>query len=257
MKKTPLFLLVAIALVLAAGSLWAQETNRFGVEWDAEAVQAMSKTERLAYQRQYKDALEAAARQAGAIPSQPKSTQPSGRTAPVPRVPGSSITYHSGTLSAATGSSVSVGNRFDTALTTMGALGPVEMSGSITMVTVDMAAVSGNAFISVFDQLAGTTANQITSMSTPMVTGLNSITLPAALNYVGSSFLAGVWNFTGGGDTVNVATGTAGGQGFHGMSINDGNPGNGFNAFTMTNGTVGVGGNVATPVELMGFEIVD
>lgn len=253
MTKKLTWMMLVLGLVLMAGVMLAEEKNRFGVEWDDEAVKAMSKAERLAYQKEYKAALEEAARKAGVTP---KARQSSGRTAPQPvLVPGTSITYHSGALSAATATSVAVGNRFDTALTGMGGLGPVEMSGSITMISADLAAASGNVFVSVYDQLAGTTANQVTSMSTPMVTGFNNITLPTALNYVGTSFLAGVWNFTGGGDTVNVATGTVGGQGFHGMSINDGNPGNGFNAFTMTNGAVGVSGDVATPVELMSFSI--
>ncbi len=252
MTKKLTWMVMMTGLAMLASVMLADD-NAFGVEWDAEAVKTMSRTERLAYQKEYKAALEAAALKAGL---QPKAHQPSGRTAATQTLnPDTSITYHSGTLSPATTTSVSVGNRFDTALTVMGALGPVEMSGSITMVTADLAAASGNVFVSVYDQLSGTTANQVTSRSTPMVTGFNSITLPTALNYVGTSFLAGVWNFTGAGDTVNVATGTVGGQGFHGMSINDGNPGNGFNAFTMTNGAVGVGGNVATPVELMSFSI--
>lgn len=252
MTKKLTWMVLMVGLVMMAGVMLA-EGNTFGVEWDEEAVKSMSRAERLAYQKEYKAALEAAALKAGL---EPKAHQPSGRTATTQTlVPGTSITYHSGTLSPATTTSVCVGNRFDTALTVMGGIGPVEMSGSITMVTADLAAASGNVFVSVYDQLAGTTANQITSMATPMVTGFNSITLPTALNYVGTSFLAGVWNFTGGGDTINVATGTVSGQGFHGMSINDGNPGNGFNAFTMTNGAFGVAGNVATPVELMSFSI--
>ena len=252
MTKRFTWLAVGLSLLLVPGLIMAEETNPYGVEWDAEAVKAMSKEDRLAYQRQYKAALEAAARAAGEVPG-PRGTAAAGRTAPVPDIPGTSITYHSGTLSGSAVSSFSVGNQFDTALTTMGGLGPVEMSGSITMVTVDMASVSGNAFVSFFDQLAGATANVITSISTgPMVAGPNTITLGTPINYVGSSFLAGVWNF--GADVVNVATGTVGGQAFHGMSIND-VAGDQFNAYTMTNGTVSVGGNVATPVELMSFEI--
>lgn len=257
MAKKLMWTALLVGLMAAAGVMLAEE-NSFGIPWDAEAVAAMSNAERLAYQKEYKAALEAAAAEAGIVPGQRRARQPSGRVATPPSslVPMSMISYHSGTLSPSTGSSVAVGNRFDTALTTMGALGPVEMSGSITMFTADMAAVGGGAaFVSVYDQLSGTMANQVTSMSTPMVTGLNNITLPTALNYVGTSFLAGVWNFTAGTDTINVATGTVSGQGFHGMSINDGNPGNSFNAFTMTNGTVAVQGNVATPVELMSFSI--
>jgi hypothetical protein len=246
-----------VLMALGAGTVLAQESNRFGVEWDADAVAQMSREERLAYQREYKAALEDAAREAGFVAGESKTHTP--RTAVVtPRVPGTAISYHSGSLSAATLSSFTIGNRFDTALTGMGGLGPVEMSGSITMITVDMAAVGGGAaFLSVYDQLAGTTVNQITSVSFPMATGVNTITLATPLTYVGSSFLAGAWNFTGGPDTVNVATGTVGGQGFHGMEINDGAVGMSFVAYTMTNGTAAVQGNVATPVELMHFEIAE
>ncbi|MDA8018656.1 MAG: hypothetical protein MPN21_14540 [Thermoanaerobaculia bacterium] len=245
---------VALSLVLTAGVLLANEQNQLGVEWDAEAVSKMTRDERLAYQRQYKAALEEAARQAGAIPAPSADrVEPVRSKGGMDKVPGTMITYHSGALSPSAVSSFSVGNHFDTALTTMGGLGAVEMSGSITMATIDMASVSGNVFFSVFDQVSGTMANVITSVSTgPLAVGSNTVTFGTPINYVGSSFLAGVWNF--GADVVNVATGTVGGQGFHGMSIND-IAGTAFATYTMTNAAVGVGGNVATPVELMSFDI--
>ncbi|MEM6796458.1 MAG: hypothetical protein AAF725_20975 [Acidobacteriota bacterium] len=245
---------VMMAGLMSTASFAAGPDNPFGVEWDAQAVSQMSREDRLAYQRQYKAAVEEAARQAGTL--QPRNRQPTGRMAEPTLVPGTSITYHSGALSPSASSSVSVGNRFNTAITTMGGMGPVEMSGSITMFTADMAGVGGTgAFFSLYDQLNGTTANQITSMTVPLVTGMNTATLATPLNYVGSSFLAGIWNFTAASDTVNVATGTVMGQGFHGMEINDGGTGTGFVAYTMTNGTVGVSGDVATPVELLSFQI--
>ena len=252
-------ILAAVAIMTTAGMASAQD-NRFGVEWDSAAVANMSREDRLAYQRQYKAALEQAAREAGAIPRLNKAKSEGRVVEAASRVPGTSITYHSGVLSPATNSSVSVGNRFDTALTTMGGLGPVEMSGSITMVTFDAAAVGGTAvFFSLFDQVSGTMANLVSSLTVPATTGANTVTFATPLNYVGSSFLAGVWNFTLGTDVVNVATGTVGGQGFHGMSIND-LAGTGFNSALTSggmgvNGAVGVGGNVATPVELMSFSI--
>lgn len=255
MAKKLTWMVVLAFLVVAAGVMTAEEKNPFGIEWDAEAVAQMSKEERMAYQQAYKAAVEEAARQNGGVRPGDKAGQPVGRTAPMPaKVPGTSITYHSGALSGSPVSSFSVGNQFDTALTSMGtAIGSVEMSGSITMFSADMASVSGNVFFSVFDQQAGTTANLITSFSTgPLTTGANSITLGSPINYVGNTFLAGVWNF--GADVVNVATGTVGGQGFHGMSIND-VTGTAFNRYTMTNGAVGVSGDVATPVELMLFSV--
>ncbi len=251
MKNSLMYLIITLLVVGASGTLIAEQDNPYGIEWDAAAVASMSKVDRMAYQKQYKRAVEAAALAAGTefvVPDVNRSVVPK------VRVPGSSITYHSGSLSASPVSSFCVGNRFDTALGTMGGLAPVEMSGSITGVTANLATASGNAFVSFYDQLNGTTANQIDSFSTgPFVTGLNTITFATARNYVGTSFLGGIWNF--GADVVNVATGTVLGQGFHGMSINDGNPGNGYNAYTMTNGAFGVGGNVSTPVELMNFEI--
>ncbi len=247
-------ILAAIAITATAGAVTAQD-NRFGVEWDSAAVASMSREDRMAYQRQYKAALEQAAREAGAIPRLNKAKS-EGRVVQANRanrLPGTSIAYHSGALTPATTNSFAFGNQFDTALTTMGGLGPVEMSGSITMVSFNMQSVGGTAvFVSIYDQLVGATANFISSMSFPASAGTNTVTYTTPINYVGSSFLAGAWNFNT--DVVNLATGTTGGQGFHGMSIND-IVATGFNAFTMTNGTVDVSGNVATPVELMSFSI--
>ena len=109
--------------------------------------------------------------------------------------------------------------------------------------------------MSFFDQLAGTAANPITSVSTPLVTGSNTVTLAPPVTYVGSSFLVGIWNFTGAGDTVNLATGTVGGQGFHGMEIND-IVATGFTTISNMNGAVAVSGpDLSTPVELKSFSI--
>ena len=253
--------LVGLVCLIGASGLSMAEENRFGVEWDAAAVQAMSREERLAYQQQYKLALEEAARRAGAIPAEPKSRRSTGQTQQAVDNPGTSITYHSGALFSATQNGVAVGNQFDSALTQipgMGTMiGPVTMSGSVTMVTVDMAAVGGGmAFVSLFDQLSGTSANLLLASNVPMVAGVNVITLAPPVSYVGSSFLAGVWNWTTGTNTLNLATGSVGLQGFHGMSIND-IPPTGFMTLGATNAAVSVGGDVVVPVELMSFEITD
>jgi hypothetical protein len=125
------------------------------------------------------------------------------------------------------------------------------------MFTANVAGANGNVFYSFYDQLAGTTANQITSMSVPMVTGQNTVTLTPALNYVGNEFLGGIWNLpnAGAGDTANLAAGTVGSQGFHAVQINDGNPGMSFATIANMNGAFGVMGNLTTPVELMNFSI--
>ncbi len=253
MAKKLIGLAIALCLVATAGVMLAEDEKPSVERLDPETLKSMSKEERQVYKRQYR-AARRAARNPGAPPAPPRAIQPGDRTRQEPRlrIPGTAISYHSGTLSATTASGVVTGNRFDTALTVMGGLGAVEMSGSITMLTFDMATVS-STYVSFFDQLSGTMANWITSLSVPMVTGSNVVTLTTAVNYVGSSFLAGVWVNTTSSTAVNVATGTVGGQGFHGMVINSN--GAGFSALTMTNAAFAVQGNVATPVELMSFTL--
>ncbi len=229
-------------------NMTAQERRDYRkVIWNNSDKQAQQ-----AYNRAYKNLMEA-----GVIGNLPKvAGEETVKKTKAQRIPGTSITYHSGTLSPATVNSVAVGNRFNSALNPAGtAVAPLEASGSITMATFNMAAADANVFISFYDQISGTMANRITSFATPGVTGDNTLTFATALNYVGGEFLGGIWNFTGGNDTVNVATGTVGGQGFHGISINDSDPGTDLVEFTMTNGAFGVSGDVTTPVELMNFEI--
>lgn len=152
------------------------------------------------------------------------------------------------------------GNRFDTALTTGGTMvGPVQATGSVTMVSFYMVSVSApNVFVSIADQLntgAGTAMN-IISNTYPAVTGFNTATLSPAVNYVGSSFLAGVWYF--GADVPGLGTATVNGQGIHGVHIND-NPStlNSYTPSTTFNAIFGATGNLLTPVELMSFSISD
>lgn len=147
-----------------------------------------------------------------------------------------------------TGDSHCWGNQFNSAMGSS-----VNASGSVTGVQFYMAAVTGNAFVSVYGPVAGATAAQLTSVSVPAAAGWNTHTFTAALNYTGSSFLAGVWYF--GGDSVAVGTGTTGGQGLHGMHINDGAVGTGFTAPGTFNALVRASGNVLVPVELMSFSV--
>ncbi|MEM6793961.1 MAG: hypothetical protein AAF725_08245 [Acidobacteriota bacterium] len=240
-----------LALLTSAAGFADGPDNPFGIEWDRQAASQMSREDRLAYQRRYKAAVEEAARKAGGL--EPRAPRAAAQTRQAPAVPFTSITYHSGALSPATAFSLTVGNRFDTAQTTQGALAPAEMSGSISLVEVHMANVGGTgAFLSFYDQLSGTSANFLSSVAVPLGPGSNGVPLPTSILYVGSSFLAGVWNFQD--DAVNLATGTVAGQGFHGMEINDIN-GTGFRAYTMTNAAFSVSGNVARPVELLSFTI--
>ncbi len=256
MKK--LVCLLSVFCLLGSFSVAAQPAGDYP-ELDFSAMQGMSKAERLEFQQGYKARLEAIAESRGWDPqARNTSTRLTGgqaATQGVPEVPGTMISYHSGALAASAASSVMIGNQYSTALNVAAtALAPVEASGSVTMVTFTMVGISGNAFFSMYDQQAGTSANQITSASFgPFITGSNTITFPTALPYVGSSFLAGIWNF--GGDSIGLATGTVGGQGFHGISINDGNPGTSFAVISSMNAAMTVLGDVATPVELQSFTI--
>ncbi len=223
-------------------------------EWDAEAVEGMSRTERLAYQQAYKAELEKVAREGGWVPGEKRAFESADRQAGPPRKAFGSITYHSGVLGACCQNSFCVGNQFDTALNTAGTgLSPVMMSGSITMATFNLISVAGGAvFFSVFDNQTGTAAGQITSISLPAASGSNTVTFAPAIPYSGSSFLAGIWQFNT--DVPAVGTGTVGGQGFHGMSIND-IVGTGFTTLATLNAAMSVSGNVLTPVELLNFEV--
>ncbi len=174
------------------------------------------------------------------------------------RIPGTSITYDNGlpTGTFVGQSSFMLGNLFNTDEGQA-----VEPSGSVTMVTFDMQAVGGgNVFLSMYSNIMGASANQVTSMGTPAVPGLNTITLPTALSYSNGAFLAGIWQFTAGSDTLAASTGSINGQGFHGVSINDGGVGMSYNSMA-TSGGMGVNaifrvqGDVTTPVELMNFDI--
>ncbi len=256
--------LLCIFCLFGAFAVTAEETTA-KPELDLAAMKTMTKEQRLAHQKAYKQQLEDIARAEGWTP-QPRDTnfkpadpQPAPKADGAKRVPGSSISYHSGTIGAnGVADGVMVGNQFDTALRTDGTMcptgcGPVEASGSITMATFSLQGASGNVFFSAYDQLAGTTANQITSASIPAAVGNNTHTFATALNYVGSSFLAGIWQF--GGDSVGLATGTVAGQGFHAISINDGGVGMTFMTLGNANATMTISGNVATPVELMTFSV--
>jgi hypothetical protein len=162
------------------------------------------------------------------------------------------IQYDNGTLTAIPAvSSFCYGNRFNTA-----AGNPLTASGTITQLSWFMTSGAGtdSVFISYFDQLAGTAANVITSVSVPAPNPGGFNTRATTVNYVGSTFLAGVWYIAG--DTPGLGSGTTGGQGHHGMLIND-IVGTGYQSIANINGLVRASGNVVTiPVELTGFEVV-
>ena len=106
--------------------------------------------------------------------------------------------------------------------------------------------------------------DQVTSKARPgIATGLNTLNVasPGTVNtYQNGTFFAGIWQFDPTMTGLGVDTGTTGGQGFHGVSFNDGAMGTGITTITTgggggLNAVFRVSGNVATPVELMSFEI--
>ncbi|MEO1083368.1 MAG: hypothetical protein AAFY88_03930 [Acidobacteriota bacterium] len=136
------------------------------------------------------------------------------------------------------------------------------------MVTFDMInTFFGSAVLSIYSDIVGTQAVQVTSMARAGVTpGLNTLAVAApttANTYMNGTFLAGIWQFDPTMTVLAVDTMSTGGQGFHGISLND----DAMNAMgslitdVTTGGGMGVNaifrvsGNVATPVELMDFTI--
>jgi len=183
------------------------------------------------------------------------------------RVAGTSITYDTGTVTGTAGlASKMLGNRFDSALNTAGTMCcfPVESSGSITMITFNMVATSfGTGVWSLYSNIMGATAVQVTSMSIVAMTGLNTLSVmsPTTANaYMNGAFLAGIFQFNIANTGLAVDSGTTGGQGFHAISIVDAAPGTAL-ANVTTGGGGGlnaifrVSGNVSTPVELINFTI--
>ncbi len=178
------------------------------------------------------------------------------------RVPGTSIQYDSGNVTGTSGvASQMVGNRFDSALNPPGTMCcfPVESTGTITMATFNMVNTQFNSAVySLYTNIMGTTAQQVTSMGMPgIMTGLNTLTFGTMTmgNYANGAFLAGIWQFNIGNTALGVDTGTTGGQGFHGISLNDGAMASMLTDLMSLNAVFRVQGNVATPVELINFTV--
>jgi len=162
------------------------------------------------------------------------------------------IAYDDGVVTATPSvSSFCYGNQFDT----FGGVNPVMASGTVATVAFYMVTAAGtdNVFLSVFGPVVGTVAPVLTSASVPATVagGVNIHVFATPVAYTGSSFLAGVWYI--GGDTVGLGSGTTGGQGHHGMSIND-IAGTGFATLPGLNALVAAAGDIL-PVELMTFTI--
>ena len=269
-------ILLALVIVVTSGlalTLSGQtdpsETQQPG-EWrkrlDRDALRAMSKEERRAAVLAHRAEQEAMARELG-IEQEPAGYKRLPEPIPVAkrqtRVPGTSIQYDSGvvtgfiTLADLGRSAV---NRFDNALNANGtAISPVQASGSLTMITFNMLQTFLNsAYWSLYSDIMGTTANFLTDVGVPVNTGLNTINIgdfgTTQSTYMGSSFLAGVFQFNTMYTRVAVDSNSTAGQGFHAYSIND-VVGTLLNSLGSNNFVVRVSGNVASPVELMNFEI--
>lgn len=283
--KRPILIATAV-LTVCCGSLSAQEQTleeslRRQLETDRAKIYAMSAEERQQYVSQYfqspdrevrrafKKALEQV-RGEWNIPQVDDGPAPevqrADRAEAAAKVAGSSIQYDTGTVFGSAGvASQMLGNRFDNALNTAGtAISPVEATGSITMITFEMInTFFGSVVWSLYSNVMGTSAMQITSMARPgIMTGLNTLSVMASSTdnaYMNGTFLAGIWQFDPTMTALAVDTGSTGGQGFHGISLNDGATGTMLN--TVTAGGMGVNaifrvqGNVATPVELLEFTI--
>ena len=262
------------------------ETYRLQLEADRERLYAMSREERHAYIRQYFEAPATreerrAAKAALELfrsegePPEDSSRQPLAgardlekptRGSVATKVAGTSIQYDTGTVFGIAGvASQMLGNRFDSAVDSIGmCCVPVETTGTVTMATFDMInTFFGSAVFSIYSNIMGTAADQVTSMALPgIMTGLNTLTIGGmgtANVYMNGTFLAGIWQFDPTMTGLAIDTGSTGGQGFHGISLNDGAMGSMLT--TVTTGGMGVNaifrvqGNVVTPVELMDFTL--
>ena len=194
----------------------------------------MTREERRAYMQDYKRRRAEEAREAGIqLPTGRQTISlPTPQQVPqkaVAKVAGTNITYDTGTVVGTTGiASQMVGNRFDTALNVNTGMccAPVEMSGSITMITFNMVnTFFSSAVWSLYSNISGTMAAQVTSMGRGIMTGLNTLNVmsPTTANtYMNGAFLAGIWQFDPTMTGLGVDSGTTGGQGFHAISLNDG-----------------------------------
>lgn len=267
MENATVKCLISVVLLGLCLPLLAQQNVPSMEEWRAplhtKKLADMTKEELVAY----KAAVEAKARELG-IFSQTRhqsTITPEKRAAMTKmpkRIPGTSIAYDTGVVTGTGGiASQMIGNRFDSALNPAGTLCcfPVEATGTITMVTFNMVNTFFNsAVFSIYSDVMGATAMQVTSMAIGgIATGVVTHTLGTATMgaYQNGAFLAGIWQFDPTMTGLGVGTSTTGGQGFHAISLNDGAVGTNLMTLTSLNAVFRVQGNVATPVELMNFEV--
>lgn len=251
----------AIAFLMASGLMALAQTD-FDTANDGEPIydtaraQALPRAQRMEYNQAYKIAWEAwATGSRQKTSATPKSFDKPVKTRSPKRAPGT-IQYDDGVASgpATAPTSEMHGNQFNSANGN-----PVMSSGSVTQVDFYMVSVAmSNAFVTIMDQVNGTTANLLISTQ---ATGVNSGTFnnfvfSTPINYAGNTFLAGVWLNAAppGADALGLGNGSTGGQGFHGVNIND-IAATGFTTVPSVNYLIRPTGNIITPVELINFEI--
>ncbi len=276
MRKTVL-LLILILLSVGALSTLAQDVRPTqsvtGVHVSKNitptSFASMSRAERQAAAQALKDA-----ESANAGPGfQGTLTTGTRHEASVSRTAAITITYDTGTFSTvgtnpAVADNFSFGNNFDTV--NGGAIGGGKTQVTITQLTAFIGIIDGSttgtggAFVTIFGPPVGTSAPALTS---PYVGSLqagtfNVIAAGTTLTGTNVGFMAGVWNPGAGNgsgtdlcatDCVGFDTGTVGGQGFHGMAVEDLGGGN-FTPSTNVNGMIRAAGNLI-PVELMNFSV--
>ncbi|MBZ0114873.1 MAG: hypothetical protein K8J08_20600 [Thermoanaerobaculia bacterium] len=261
MKKFPsLFLLVTLATTAVGAQNVARNVT------PAEFA-TMSKAERQAAAQELKAADAASA-------SAFTGTLAVGGTHPyAPETVNISITYDTGTFSGvgdipAIADNFSFGNNFDTV--NGGTIGGGKATVTVTQLTAFMALVDGSstgtggAFATIFGPPS--TAGIAPSLTSANFAGLQGGTfnmIPIGTTLTGTlEFMAGIWNSTNGStagttpcavDCVGFDSGTVGGQGFHGMAIEDFGGGN-FTPNPSANAMLRASGALV-PVELMNFSI--
>ncbi len=255
---------VGMMLVVAAitgMSLTAAEAFR---ELSQTEYRALPKAERLAYNRALKQQIES---------THIQTSQPESPTRRVPRTEPTSAGKSGGVTSAAATSTIQYDTGVFTASPTITSFcygnqfntnnGVQLDQASVTALSAFIATGAGtdNVFISVFGPVSGTTAPVLGSVSAPLNNGdgaFNTLSFgtPHVISGDGAqSFLAGVWYIAG--DTVGLDSGTVGGQGHHGMIIND-IVGTGFATLPGQNAIVRAKGsfNAVGPPELIEFKTI-
>jgi hypothetical protein len=218
--------------LIAAFTFGVLGNNAMAAEpvWDQAAYEAMGEEAQKQFVRDYKAAVEATLPpQTLTVQSRPVAPVQTSRRMRARSSSSNLLQYDDGIVTSAPGtSSLMYGNRFDTA----DGSGPIADSATVSNIQFFIASGAGtdNVFVSAFDNLNETagTANPVGSASMPLNNGSGDWnTASAGALGITNAFapageddlLVGVWYIAG--DTVGLGTGTAGGQGHHGIQIND------------------------------------